>query len=76
MTDSSDCPIVGDEKTGTKWFPDEYNNRLLQVDETQFNITQDKLLEIFKYDIDSYEKLVTIVPINGSGKEIRNISFG
>ncbi|NLM03840.1 MAG: GTP-sensing pleiotropic transcriptional regulator CodY [Clostridiales bacterium] len=70
LTDSSDCPIVVDEKTGTKWFPDEYNNQLLQVDETQFNITQDKLLEIFKYDIDSYEKLVTIVPINGSGKRL------
>lgn len=70
LTDSSDCPIVVDEKTGTKWFPDEYNNQLLQITETQSNITQDNLLEIFKYDVDSYNKLVTIVPINGSGKRL------
>lgn len=70
LTDSSDCPIITDERTGTKWFPEEYNNQLLQIIETESNITEDNLLEIFKYDVDSYNKLVTIVPINGSGKRL------
>ena len=70
LTDTSDCPIVTDEKTGEKRFPEEYNEQLLHVSETRANITKDELLSIFKYDIDSYEKLVTIVPINGSGQRL------
>jgi len=70
LTDTSDCPIVADEKTGEKRFPDEYNDQLLSVNETKSNITKDELLSYFKYDIDSYDKLVTIVPINGSGQRL------
>lgn len=70
LTDTSDCPIIVDEKTGEKRFPDEYNEQLLSVSETKSNITKDELLTFFKYDIDSYEKLVTIVPINGSGQRL------
>lgn len=70
LTDASDCPIITDEKTGHKRFPDEYNEQLLKVSETQSNITKDDLLKIFKYDVESYNKLVTIVPINGSGKRL------
>lgn len=70
LTDTSDCPIITDEKSGEKRFPEEYNQRLLAVNETESNITRDGLLSYFKYDIDSYEKLVTIVPINGSGQRL------
>lgn len=70
LTDTSDCPIVVDKKTRDKRFPAEYNEQLLLVTETKSNITKDELLKIFKYDIDSYDKLVTIVPINGSGKRL------
>ncbi|SDK45033.1 GTP-sensing pleiotropic transcriptional regulator CodY [Natronincola ferrireducens] len=70
LTDASDCPIIVDEKTGTKRFPEEYNDQLLQILETKSNITEDDLLKIFKYDVDSYNKLVTIVPINASGKRL------
>lgn len=70
LTDTSDCPVIVDERTGEKRFPEEYNERLLSVNETESNITRDDLLSFFKYDIDSYEKLVTIVPINGSGQRL------
>lgn len=70
LTDSSDCPIITDDKSGEKRFPDEYNEQLLYVTETKYNITQDELLKIFKYDIQSYNKLVTIVPINGSAQRL------
>ncbi|RQD68222.1 MAG: GTP-sensing pleiotropic transcriptional regulator CodY [Tindallia sp. MSAO_Bac2] len=70
LTDTSDCPIILDEQTGEKRFPDEYNDQLLQVFETQSNITKDALLKLFKYDVESYNKLVTVVPINGSGKRL------
>ncbi len=70
LTDTSDCPIMTDEKTGEKRFPEEYNDQLLLINETRANITKNELLTIFKYDIESYEKLVTIVPINGSGQRL------
>lgn len=70
LTDTSDVPVVIDEKNGEKHFPDEYNEQLLRITETKSNITEDELLKIFKYDVLSYSKLVTIVPINGSGKRI------
>ncbi|WP_026475993.1 GTP-sensing pleiotropic transcriptional regulator CodY [Alkaliphilus transvaalensis] len=70
LTDASDCPIVVDEKSGEKRFPEEYNEQLLRINETNSNITQDELLKIFRYDVDSYNKLVTIVPINGSGQRL------
>ncbi len=68
LTDTSDCPIIMDEQTGEKRFPDEYNDQLLQVTETQSNITKDALLKLFKYDVESYNKLVSVVPIYGSGQ--------
>jgi len=70
LADASDCPIIVDKETGQKKFPEEYNEELLKISETIFNITGDELLKIFKYDIESYNKLVTIVPINGSGQRL------
>lgn len=70
LTDTSDVPVVIDEKTAEKHFPVEYNEQLLRITETKSNITEDELLKIFKYDVLSYNKLVTIVPINGSGQRI------
>jgi transcriptional pleiotropic repressor len=70
LTDTKEVPIVVDVETGEKKFPDEYSDSLLKITETIYNVTEDKLLEIFKYDVESYNKLATIVPINGSGKRL------
>lgn len=70
LADASDCPIIEDKETKEKKFPEEYNEELLKFTETKYNITGDELLDIFKYDIESYNKLVTIVPINGSGQRL------
>ncbi len=70
LADASDCPIIEDKETGEKKFPNEYNEELLKINETKFNITGDNLLNIFKYDVESYNKFVTIVPINGSGQRL------
>ena len=70
LADASDCPIIIDKETEEKKFPQEYNEELLKITETKCNITGDELLKIFKYDIESYNKLVTIVPINGSGQRL------
>ncbi len=70
LADASDCPIIEDKETKEKKFPEEYNEELLKFTETKHNITGDQLLDIFKYDIESYNKLVTIVPINGSRQRL------
>lgn len=67
LFDHEDSPLVEEETTGNQLFPESYNDSLLRITETKLNITEDGLLEIFKNDIDSYSKFVTIVPINGNG---------
>ncbi|QEK12284.1 GTP-sensing pleiotropic transcriptional regulator CodY [Crassaminicella thermophila] len=70
LIDDSENPIITDTDTGNQKFPDEYNEQLLKITDTKYNITGDELLEIFKYDVESVNKLVTIVPINGSGQRL------
>lgn len=70
LSDASDASIIEDEETQEMRFPDEYNQELIKITATRYNITGEDLLKIFKYDIESYEKLVTIVPINGSGERL------
>ena len=70
LSDASDASIIEDEETKEMRFPNEYNEELVKIMTTRYNITGDDLLKIFKYDIESFEKLVTIVPIIGSGERL------
>ncbi|QZY56742.1 GTP-sensing pleiotropic transcriptional regulator CodY [Crassaminicella profunda] len=70
LIDESENPIIVDSDTGKQKFPEEYNEQLLKITDTKHNVTGDALLEIFKYDVESVSKLVTIVPINGSGQRL------
>lgn len=70
LFDHKDSPLVLDETKGYQMFPSEYNEQLLKIDETIYNLTEDSLIEIFKNDIDSYSKFVTIVPILGNGERL------
>lgn len=70
FADKSTNPLIDDPETGKKNFPAEINEELLKITETRYNITGDELLEIFKGDIQSYHKLVTIVPIIGNGERL------
>lgn len=70
LFDHADSPLEFNEDTGREYFPEQYNFELLKVTETKVNITEDGLLEIFKNDIDSYSKFVTIVPIFGKGERL------
>ncbi|MCT4595573.1 MAG: GTP-sensing pleiotropic transcriptional regulator CodY [Anaeromicrobium sp.] len=70
LVDPSENPIVLDSDTGTQKFPTEYNEQLLKILDTKYNVTGEKMLEIFKYDTETSNKLVTIVPINGSGQRL------
>lgn len=55
---------------GDYFYSTEEQERLMQINETLFNITQDKLLELFKNDIDSYSKFATIVPVIGNAQRM------
>lgn len=70
LVDTLGSPIIRDTDTGSEKFPKEYNEELLKITETRHNITGEEYLKIFKYDLDSSDKLVTIVPINGSGQRL------
>ncbi len=70
LYDHNDSPLITEESTGNEFFPELYNMELLKIVETRHNITEDSLLEIFKHDIDSYSKFVTIVPLLGNGQRL------
>ncbi len=64
----SDSPTIIDSQTGDERFPAEYNEEFMRLEETAANLTGDKVLEIFKYDYDTSDKLHTVIPILGGGK--------
>lgn len=63
-----DSATIIDSETGKEKFPYEYNEALMRVEKTEANLTAEESMEIFKYDYDTYAKLLTIVPILGGGK--------
>jgi len=65
----SDSPTITDPETGIEKFPNEYNDALLRVVETEANLRAEEALEIFKYDYDTYDKLHTIIPIISEAKK-------
>lgn len=73
LFDHEDSPLITDEGTGNQTFPEEYNQELLKITETKFNITEEGLIKIFKYDIQSYSKFVTIVPIFGNAERLGSL---
>ncbi|WP_324823691.1 GTP-sensing pleiotropic transcriptional regulator CodY [Sinanaerobacter sp. ZZT-01] len=66
--DHVDSAMIMDAATGSETFPNEYNDALLSINETRCNLKDEKVLEIFKYDYDTAEKLHTIIPIFGGKK--------
>ncbi|MDN5352514.1 MAG: transcriptional pleiotropic repressor [Clostridiales bacterium] len=69
LHDSEDSAVINTE-SGEQFFNAEDQAQLLKVDETLFNITEDRLLELFKNDIASYSKFVTVVPIIGNAQRL------
>lgn len=63
-----DRPTFDDPDTGVERFPAEYNDALMNVKDTRPNLKGDAILEIFKNDFDTSEKLHTIIPILGGGE--------
>ena len=64
----SDSATIVDPDTGEEVFPGEYNDEFMKLEETLANLTGDKVLDIFKYDYDTTDKLHTLIPILGGGK--------
>lgn len=70
LSDHEDSNLETNEETGELVFSKEYNNELLKIVDSAQNLTQEDILRVFKNDIDSFSKFVTIVPINGNGQRL------
>ncbi len=70
LEDVKGSVVIVDEATGEEKFPEQYTENVMRIGETLENVTQDKLLQIFEYDVESYNKFVTFVPIMGSGTRL------
>ncbi len=69
LYDHEDSAVVLSEG-GEHFFSAEEQDNLMKINETLFNITQDKLIEVFKNDLGSYSKFVTIVPVIGNAQRL------
>ena len=69
LHDSEDSAIVLTEG-GEHFFTPEEQEKLMKINETLFNLTEEKLLEVFQNDLSSYSKFVTIVPIIGNAQRL------
>ncbi len=67
-----ECALVRDEVVASGRFPEDYNYRLLRIDETSPNIAQEGRNCVFKRDeaCAHGDKLTTIVPIVGAGQRL------
>ena len=64
----SDKNTIIDNETGEEVFPGEYNEEFLKIEETLVNFTGDEILDVFKYDYDTVDKIHMVVPIMGGGQ--------
>lgn len=67
-----ECSIMIDEVLKGGIFPEDFNEKLLKMDETSPNITQEGKACVFKRGTDCLYagKITTIVPINGGGERL------
>jgi len=68
--DVSGSPVIKNNETGEQYFPNSYNQSMLDIKDTLYNVTQENLLKLFEDEIDSYSKFATIVPILGGGNRL------
>jgi len=66
----SDSSTITDPETGNEKFPNEYNEALLKIVQTEANLKGEDALKIFKYDYETPDKLHTVVPILGGGERL------
>ena len=69
LYDHEDSAVVLSEGE-EHFFSAEEQENLMKINETLFNITQDRLIEVFKNDLGSYSKFVTIVPVIGNAQRL------
>ncbi len=69
LYDHEDSAVISTD-VGEKFFNIEDHEELMKINETMFNVTEEHLVSIFKNDIDSYSKFVTIVPIIGNAQRV------
>lgn len=70
LNDKEDSSVVIDHTTKEEMFPQQYIENMVKINDTIENITGDKLIEIFPLEHERKEKIVTVVPILGSGRRL------
>lgn len=70
FTHEADSSIIVDDETGDQKFPNDHVDAINRINETVSNLTREKLLDVLKGEISSYNKLVTIVPIIGNAQRL------
>lgn len=64
----ADSAALADPETGVNFFPMEYNEELLKVNETIYNMSPQDVMKIFKYEYETLEKYYMVIPVVGGGQ--------
>ncbi len=75
LMDGFKCSVVEENIVQDKMFPEDYNDELMDVDETKANVMMKDNNCVFTNDklCDHDNKLTTIVPINGGGERLGSL---
>lgn len=69
LFEHGDSAVVNDSGE-ERFYSEEEQVKLLKINETMFNVTEDQLLSLFKDDIGSHSKFATIVPVIGNAQRL------
>ncbi|WP_331446289.1 GTP-sensing pleiotropic transcriptional regulator CodY [Natranaerobius thermophilus] len=75
LVDEFECEIMKDQVLDQGKFPEDYNDYLLSLNETSYNLTQKRNECVYKNDEQCLfeNKLTTVVPIIGGGKRLGSL---
>ncbi|OWZ84221.1 GTP-sensing pleiotropic transcriptional regulator CodY [Natranaerobius trueperi] len=75
LVDEFECEIMKEQVLTQERFPEDYNDYLLSLNETSYNLTQKKNECVYQYNVDCLfsNKLTTVVPIIGGGKRLGSL---
>jgi transcriptional pleiotropic repressor len=73
--EGEEAPLIRDAETGKETLPKSYNDKLLEINETKANLSDDEIKEIYGADYEMSNKYHTIVPIIFGGNRIATLEM-
>lgn len=70
MVDTNTSSIFADPETGNLFFSEDHNKGMLKIYDTIPNLTKEDIAKTFSGDTETYDKKVSVVPIQSRGQRV------